>query len=662
MAGKYVNQEYRKGDMSFASYFSHVVEPSVNDKKWMSPLPQKEVMVRGQDGKMKMVESWRAGVCFASLSKTFEEKGKTVSPTVLGTALPNLVEWLPAMSCSFKHELYEGLTGKEVTIPLSLPCQVDDDRTMAVINNTAIAWITNYAFAVNPTYSHTCNMYMSAIHSILVTLMNKETTEEQYKQQLSLLLMLLAVAKSFFQRYKESRGPISALVDDTKASDMTQRCVAFEIHMLLQNEEGSQTDDTEEDNIWDTNALKERQLSVFQTALYRWYKRPPSNKNFVTNLPTGIFSCLIVIPIICRYGFRDRSSPNDVNLCYAEIVKSTTDIIASSDSKTVDNLQTVVTHRLLKKMGVNKSEAIATAFYKYATENFTESSNFRELGLIDSVAFPFNVDVSAVLIKGSSTIPVRVVAINDKSVVDGKSGVDDKSGVDCKSGVNDKSIVDGKFKDTMTTAPTAVSDVDCQPGLMVDNKTTSDVKSPVVTSDIADVKSTGIVNNVSIVGLKFETANPAQWSGIRLLEKGKYQIRSILCGGASYGKGNTNRQNLQAVVRFTLGPEIFPPGIRGFSSAGMEYNPKFKKFVDTGKPLDLTKPVLLTIDETKFTIGDNVYVQKLEQYSLLIAFQYCHLKINKLPTVVEQPNQKQPSPSGPFGKMVQTLSSLDLKK
>jgi hypothetical protein len=122
-------------------------------------------------------------------------------------------------------------------------------------------------------------------------------------------------------------------------------------------------------------------------------------------------------------------------------------------------------------------------------------------------------------------------------------------------------------------------------------------------------------------------------------------------------------------MRFTGGNalsgfDIFPTGMAGFSSAGMRYDPHRRQYIDTHKPMQLSKPFRLEYkigqsfrlygSSSDKYVDTNVWYQQLipNDSTVLIGFKYCHLHIRKISSSVVI---DQPVPPGPFGEMMKNL-------
>lgn len=756
MAGKYVARQTYKGGVSFKTYLDQTVRPSVNETKdWVSVdgMPSK-LMVTNQTGDFESIDSWRAGIHFKELSPQFKnDSHKFVtksSPTVLGMVQVSLVEWLPALYACFGEETYSGVKYKDVVIPLAVPKDAKNEhsKALSVIYNLALAWITDYQFGLARSHAHCTNMYMSAIHSIIIQLLPKvksnaavvsavstsspspihtdsppATTEWEeveprlYRNLIQHLFRLIQVTKHYMSLYPESRGPMMALVDDTLASDMTQRCLALEMFPHI---------NTTQSQRWHPFELRERWLSVVQMTLQRWQRHPPVNKTFVSHLPHGMFSCLIVIPHICHYAIQQTIDTKNVdsdvmvNRCYDSIVQDCASITSKMDLVTVGQtlkllnqsslqIAAVVMDRLLQRpqVGLTSDLTRSFRFYQHCTNTNTHNSsstsslasketdstnrsqqqNWVELGLMPVIPLPFLVMTDQVSAKRHMTMPPRVCPIYGKKI--DHDLVTTASTITATTTKTVCPIYGKKFDDglattasttTATTTKTMKATLNDQKDVTLATTKTSSLSS-VSQKDVKTVDDDhgfSTDSNVNVEGIKIETANPAEWSGYRLSESGMYEMQTVLTGGSRYGSGDTRDQTNVANMRFTVGNalsgyDIFPTGMAGFSSAGMRYDPHRRQYIDTHKPMQLSKPFRMEYKiGQSFTlygsssdkhVDTNVWYQQLipNDSMVLIGFKYCHLHIRKISSSVVI---DQPVASGPFGEMMKNLraSTMEIGK
>ena len=102
------------------------------------------------------------------------------------------------------------------------------------------------------------------------------------------------------------------------------------------------------------------------------------------------------------------------------------------------------------------------------------------------------------------------------------------------------------------------------------------------------------------------STDPTKWTGIQL-GLGKYIIKTKSVSGAEQGFGNTSNRIRNAILRFTLGPNIYfqkrDDLTYGKSSAGMKCTPS--GYVNTGEPLDLKKEFCLLVKKDSVEVKQN---------------------------------------------------------
>jgi len=583
MSGKYIPRKQQPGDSSWSFILDRCIEQKKVLANWSTQefKESKPTMLNARlsDGSFKELDSRLCGILFNDLNKVFEEKDQSMSGTVLGSAV-EIVEWIPALYASrVANHSYSGVMFmRSHVVPLALPI-ASLKMEWCALGNMAMSWVTNGQMGLALDDLHLTNWYMCAIHSVFVQLIAKDLSSTLYKKYLEFLQLLIKTLVHLLSIKPKTKDPLLALCDDIKASDMTQRSVAIELFQRICKDE------------WSPNDCKERHLSLLEVGLFRWYRRS-ATKNICKDLPIGVLTCLIVVPIVF-HGLDEKTDK-----VYDSITKA---VLALNVDVSWSNATSMMMQKLLSIIGVTVNEKTAFAFYKWCVSaSGNKHMNYSDLGLLQMPKIPFDVVTVSVVVNGKPTVPVRFNVLEPKEAKDVKDVKDVKEAEEAKDAKQTKTVL-----------------------------------------------------------VKMETANPSQWSGVNLSVSGVYRIQTKLSGGSQYGKGNSNKKNLVANMRFTAGPEIFPPGIAGFSSAGMEYRFDTRKYVDTGKPMDLSQPIYLVLTETQFELKDaqqkTIYSQKLHGLDVLVAFTYLHLIVQKLEDGLPKIEMS------PFAKMQNEMASKPIQ-
>ena len=710
MASKYMPKKEQAGGVGFREWVLGNLHPSLTVGQWIVRSTQTadgKIQVRGADGHPKIVSTFEAGIHFGGpWTKPFTPGPKgagggagaagpagqvtRASDTVLGQARLALVEFGAAEAACFGYAgcpEYYGVATTDVVIPLGIP---QSALAKNVVGNIASAWVTAYKFGIE--CNQQCNLYLSAIHSVLVQLLNDKLCQEEYDGLVRIAILLIAVTKDFFLAFPEHAGPLDALCQDVKAVDMTQRCLALLLPKLgdrdsVEAKGGGNGGGANGVKPWaamNAREMTESWLEMLSTALGRWRTRLPKDaqNSFLSSPPRGVFNCMIVIPTICEYALADDSKRvHDPKGCSEAIKTRLTNITEGIDpvkQKPLEIEQVVMQRilgatRLPMKHGrsgtilIDVSQDIAHAFYRQSVSGNKRPGsemNYVELKILPPVKLPFElVADETLLLRGKPLVRPRLSipdAAAAAAVGEGEPEPAPPGKIDDKE--SQPGAASAAASSPMDWTPGAASAAAAAASSPSDMDWTSTAAA--VAGDQKSSKSSPSLANSAIV---VRTSNPTEWSAVQLPVKGWYTLETSLCGGATYGVGNTSQQTNVANVRFTVGQDVMPPGIPGYSSAGKRFDPTkrndrggSKGFI-TAMPIDLKRTLLIEITDQKFALqyadrrsdgagGSGViYTQSTQGLSFLIGFQYCHLLVTRLPG---EPKVKM----NPLASMMQSLA------
>ena len=132
--------------------------------------------------------------------------------------------------------------------------------------------------------------------------------------------------------------------------------------------------------------------------------------------------------------------------------------------------------------------------------------------------------------------------------------------------------------------------------------------------------------------IRIVSKNASTWSSLVLQTPGVYTIHIRTMGNATAAQGNTHGKNMSANVRVTLGTQAFPKDQPGFGVSGMRYDPGTQTYTDTGRPIDILKPLILNITDTNVSLHEGLWsASRDRKLGVVLAFKYASLAVTYEP-------------------------------
>jgi hypothetical protein len=593
MAGKYTTRKEHQGGITIDEWVKKVAMKSVTDHQWRG----KETMIDAWDmktSKFVLTPWYKCGVCFERLAPQFDgskkRDSKESTPTILGQ-LSSLhpVVWNPLntdwstitipFGCPKFYNYVRKEGEKESTTESSI-------QAITTIESYAVMWITANKMGVEMNPRHVCSMLLSALHSMLNLML---TADQDSSRKLAFLIRnLTGTAVNYFQN-PQVAAPLEALMEDTEASDMTQRSIAlFLSPRFISNRE-----------------RHEILLSILEISLLRWHKHiNPKVDNFLTKIPKGIFNILVFYPALIAMGLYREGEGLPPSVALKEGEKSDVDLVA------------------LHMSSVKLSDPYDVAILKMVEMT-------KDIDIKDS----------------PSTIAGHVISRICKMY-----GLD--LTINACSKFYDWSLVQNKknigVPDYQTLGLIPIEDIKCplidRTGFTVKNVNLPEIR----------------LYKLTETSVKLKSPLPTSWAAFSIKENGFYKITATCTAGAEPASGNSQGKNMVANLRFTVGLDVLPPSMAGFSSAGMVQTGRNHR--DTGKILNITSGFFVVIDTVKdrslCVYTDSDYKQlfgkldfsALSNLSSVIGFKYCSL-------VVEKVDPPKPPIPGPFATLAFTTTT-----
>jgi hypothetical protein len=134
------------------------------------------------------------------------------------------------------------------------------------------------------------------------------------------------------------------------------------------------------------------------------------------------------------------------------------------------------------------------------------------------------------------------------------------------------------------------------PVLQQQRPTVKEVKETKDAKDEKDVKEESVETTATV---RLNNLKTVDWTGIGLVDGGRYLLQCDVTGVAAAAQGNSLKQELVANWRVTTGQFILPPSGTGISSAGMQHVLRQGrwKFEQTHPAFNLDKDTILALDE-----------------------------------------------------------------
>jgi hypothetical protein len=323
----------------------------------------------------------------------------------------------------------------------------------------------------------------------------------------------------------------------------------------------------------------EHLYSCLEVMLLRWKKNVQPKDTLFTRAPKGMFVNMLILPRLITPLSAATNKTDTVQERVAAAYKDMEMIRSLKDDKDETATGGMVVQQILKFHNINLDSKFCCAFFNYATQPKKVMFDYATLGLMPNCKFLNRFDILEFFNAGKQiSNPVRLFDV-----------VHDAPNKD-----------DGDKKDNKK-----------------DNKKKEEKEK---------------------MHVLVHSSSPAHWSAFSIKSDklvSHYKIVGKPLAGADEAKGNTKGKNVTANIRITVGTEVFPRNLPGFSIAGIHYHPSTRTYEDTKKPMSMQTGLRVTNDATQqLVIIEDLATQHRVQLAnasnlpLCIAFTYCTLEVS----------------------------------
>ena len=519
-----------------------------------------------------------------SSDRSIQVKGNRGGAAWFYSMYPRLVLLKEAFSAPAFNKSYNGLTncGKKtepwVMMPLGSPC---NSESKVVMKQLAREWVSGCANNADMHDAHVTNFYFSALAGALFQAAGTKTPTEQ-ELWIGISLALWWSFTEFSTTCPEAKTIITAFAQTLDVQDVLQALCA----QLL----------------CDLPTSKNARLRCLELGKSRNKKWGAAE---ILHQPQGLFATFILVPLMKR--------TISGNLTVSEI--------HTEFSKRCAYLCHVLSHCVSK----TPTATVTDACILFVLAQFSEA----DLTIEQAMRFSIHT--------------------NDSKTLD--RAPFDLWGATTKERAPWNLVTDGIKVEKRFVAPVVVSsdakrmskEDACRPSTCAMTIPPEELFSMIQTMPMTETKiyaaaametKEGIVHSCN-----FKASTPTEWSGIGLTLNGTYRITGTLVGLATLGTGKTLGKELNANLRVTLGFDIMPRTREGFSSSGMRYDPKQRRYVNDGIKFDPTHPIEIVVDNTSVNVKNVVKFQRIDVAEpVMIGFKNLNLDISFLPPTVPLKN------------------------